>query len=41
MESHVVYVDIILIFLTNAVCHLCNFLIWCNDRDKSKTRFSR
>ena len=25
VESHVVYVDIILIFLTYIVCHLCNF----------------
>ena len=41
MESHVVYVDIILIFLTYVVCYMCNFRLWCNVRDKNETRFPR
>ena len=33
------YVDIILIFLSYVVFHLCNFRLWCNDKDKNTMRF--
>ena len=39
VESHVVYVDIILIFLIFSVCQLCKFRLWRNDKDKNETRF--
>ena len=39
MESLVVYVDIILIFWTNAVCHLYNFRLWYNGKDKNEMSF--
>ena len=33
-------VDIILIFLTYVVCHMCIFHFWCNSRDKNEMCFS-
>ena len=40
LDADVETLDIILIFLTYAACHMRNFHLWCNSRDKNETHFS-